>query len=303
MRKQRILTLVLALVLALSLAAPAMAAEAGDETLTRGEFVLALFGLSGAEDAAPGEAVFEDVPAEGELAKAVAWAAESGIVNGYGNGCFGPDDPVTREQMAAMLYRNAQLLGQGFQGLWMFPLDYPDADQISPWADEAMHWVVMKGILIGTDLGLEPKATATDDQLALVLQRWQESVEPAEEEDGQNPVMNFVGEYQCDRAHAVVEAEGKDIARVVITWGGSAWEQGCWVMSAPLDPETLRMDYANCTMTELVYKDDGTLDTETVVYEGGTGYFQFNEGSSFVWHDDQEDRDLTFEWSFVPEES
>ena len=103
MRKQRILTLVLALVLALSLAAPAMAAEAGDETLTRGEFVLALFGLSGAEDAAPGEAVFEDVPAEGELAKAVAWAAESGIVNGYGNGCFGPDDPVTREQMAAML--------------------------------------------------------------------------------------------------------------------------------------------------------------------------------------------------------
>ncbi len=296
--KKRIVTLVLALALVLSLAAPALAAD-GDEILTRGEFVRALYELSGEEEMEPRQAYFEDVPMSGDLAVAVRWAVQNGIVNGYGDGRFGPDDPVTREQMAAMLYRNAQRLGQGFQGMWMFLLDYPDADQISPWADEAMHWVVMKGIIIGTDKGLEPKATATDDQLALVLQRWQESVYP-EEEDGQNPVMNFVGEYQCDRAHAVVEAEGKDLARVVITWGGSAWEQGMWVMSAPLDPETLRADYDNCTMCIQSYKEDGSLDTETVVYEDGTGYFQFGEGSSFVWHDDREDRDLTFEWSFVP---
>ena len=121
----------------------------------------------------PRQAYFDDVPMHGDLALAIRWAVGNGIVKGYGDGRFGPDDPVTREQMATMLYRNAVLLGQGFQGMWMFYLNYPDAAEISEWADEAMHWVVMNGILIGSDRGLEPKANATDAQLATVLDRWQ----------------------------------------------------------------------------------------------------------------------------------
>ena len=178
MKHSKLLSLVLALMLALSLAAvPALAAEAedGDAALTRGEFVTALYRLSDDWVEAPQED-YDDVPAEGEVAVAVRWATENGIVNGYGRRRFGPDDPVTREQMAAMLYRWAQKQGQGFQGLWYFPLDFPDAAQVSDWADEAMHWVVMHDIIIGTDKGLEPKATATDDQLSLVLQRWQKSL-------------------------------------------------------------------------------------------------------------------------------
>jgi hypothetical protein len=74
----------------------------------RGEFVRALYKLADESAAEPKQDHFDDVPPEGSLAQSVRWAADSGIVNGYGNGKFGPDDPVTREQMAAMLYRNAQ---------------------------------------------------------------------------------------------------------------------------------------------------------------------------------------------------
>ncbi len=174
MKHRKLISIALALLLALSLCTPAFAAE-GD-TLTRGEFVSALFALSGVTDIAADRADFTDVPADSTLAPAIRWAVGEGIVKGYGNGKFGPDDPVTREQMATMLYRYAQVLGQGFQGMWYFLLDYPDAGRISDWADEAMHWCVMNGIIVGTDKGLEPKATATDDQLAIVLERWQNSL-------------------------------------------------------------------------------------------------------------------------------
>ena len=178
MRLRNLLPVVLVLMMTLSLTVPALAADtdAENKTLTRGEFVIALYKLTEAWDGAPTQDCYDDVPAEGELAAAISWATVNGIVNGYGNRRFGPDDPVTREQMAAMLYRNAKLYGRGFRGMWMFRLDYPDAAEIAPWADEAMHWVVMQGILKGTDKGLEPKAAATDAQLSLVLQRWQKSL-------------------------------------------------------------------------------------------------------------------------------
>ena len=295
MNVKKIVTLMLALALVLSLTVPALAAEA-DETLTRGEFVLELYAQNGSDSIDPNQEVFDDVPATGDLAQAIRWARANGVVNGYGDGRFGPDDPVTREQMAAMLYRYAQALGKGFQGLWMFPLEFADAAEVSEWANEAMHWVVMKGIIIGTDKGLEPKATATDDQLSLVLQRWQEALK-AEGDDGQNPVMNFVGEYACDRARARVEAEGKEFARVVIQWSNSVSSLAQWVMSGKLDLDTLRVDYSNCIKTELTYNSNGELESETQDYENGTGSFVFGEDSTFTWHDDQEGRELVFQWA------
>ena len=87
-----------------------------------------------------------------------------------------------------MLYRWAQAKGQGFLGMWMFLLDYPDADQISDWADEAMHWCVMNKIIIGTDVGLEPKGTATDEQLSLVLGRWQEALLDTSDSEAESEV-------------------------------------------------------------------------------------------------------------------
>ncbi len=75
-----------------------------------------------------------------------------------------------------MLYRRAQAPGKGFQGAWMFRLDYPDADKVSAYANEAMHWVVMHEVLTGTDKGLEPRSYATEEQLSLVLRRWQKAL-------------------------------------------------------------------------------------------------------------------------------
>ncbi len=178
MKHRKYLSLALAMVLALSLAVSAVAedVQTGDEVLTRGDFVVALYQLTEAWDGEAKQDIFDDVPAEGDLALAVSWASANGIVYGYDDRAFGPDDPVTREQMAAMLYRNAKMYGQGFVGMWYFPLAFPDAAEVSDWADEAVHWVVMNEIIVGTDKGLEPKALTTDDQLALVLERWQKTI-------------------------------------------------------------------------------------------------------------------------------
>ena len=176
MKLRKALSVLLALLLCLSLCAPAFAADA--DVLTRGRFVCALYDLSGVKNDAP-QARFDDVPTQGELALAVGWAVENGIVNGYGDGRFGPDDPVTREQMAAMLFRNAQALGQAPQGTWMFPLGFADASEISAYAEKAVQWAVMNRIILGADGLIEPKALATEGQLALVLDRWQDFLIPA----------------------------------------------------------------------------------------------------------------------------
>ena len=189
--------LALAMALTLCLAVPALAADAqaGDEALTRGEFVTGLFGVSGDADAAAAQSAFDDVPAEGALAKAVGWAAEKGVVNGYGDGRFGPDDPVTREQMVTMLYRCAQTLGQAPQGDWMFPLGFRDADTVSDWADRAVQWAVMNRIIGGTGSGIEPKATATDKQLSIVLDRWQSFLTP--EGESRSIMIVYTSDVHC----------------------------------------------------------------------------------------------------------
>ena len=178
MKHRKLLIIVTALTIALSLTVSAFAedAQAGDKILTRGNFVISLYQLTEAWDGEAKQDIFDDVPAEGDLALAVSWASANGIVFGYDDRIFAPDDPVTREQMATMLYRNTKLYGKGFEGMWYFPLDFPDASEVSDWADEAMHWVVMNEIIAGTDKGLEPKALATEGQLAFVLERWQKTV-------------------------------------------------------------------------------------------------------------------------------
>ena len=182
MKKRTLLSLLLTLAMALSLCSGALAADdSGTKTLTRGKFVTELFEICGSDDTAAQQEFFSDVPAEGDLAQAVNWAVAAGVVNGYADGTFRPEKAVTREQMAAMFYRYAQKIGKGFTGTWMFPLNFPDADKITPYADEAMHWVVMNGIIIGTGKGLEPQALSTENQLSIVLDRWQKSLSDSED--------------------------------------------------------------------------------------------------------------------------
>ena len=108
----------------------------------------------------------------------MVWAQGKGIVNGYTDGTFGPNNPITREQMAAILYRYAQYKGQGFTGSWMFLLDFVDRADIASWADEAVHWCTMKGIVNGkAGKVFDPKGNATRAEAAAMIQRFCEALE------------------------------------------------------------------------------------------------------------------------------
>ena len=159
---KKLIALFLALALAASLGAAAWAAE--DAPADRAAAAAVLWDLAGRPvvNYAPG---FEDLDAGADYMDAVRWAASEGIIKGYDARTFGPNDPVTREQFAVMIYRYAQSLGLGFRGAWYFPLDYADAGEISDWANEAVHWVVMNGKPEFADGRLQPKASLTHGNL------------------------------------------------------------------------------------------------------------------------------------------
>ena len=149
-------------------------------TATRAQVATMLWRMEGSP-ASAGRIEYADVSAGAWYAPAVRWASAAGVITGYnapdGSGMiFAPDAPVTREQLAAMLYRYAQSKGQGFTGAWMFLLDYPDAATVSEWADEAMHWMTMHGIINGIDGKLAPRFSATRAQIATMFMRYSESV-------------------------------------------------------------------------------------------------------------------------------
>lgn len=143
-------------------------------TTTRGMIVSMLHRLEGSP--AVGSADFSDVASGDWYADPVAWAASEGIVGGYGDGTFGPNDPITREQMASILYRYADYKGLDVSA--RASLDaYSDADSVSPWASDVMSWAVSEGIISGmTEDTLAPQGTATRAQVAAMFQRFLENV-------------------------------------------------------------------------------------------------------------------------------
>ena len=143
-----------------------------DKALTRGQAVTILWRLEGSP-VVNYAMNFSDVTENTDCAEAVRWAASRGIAQGYSSGAFGVSDPVTREQFAALLYRCAQSKGQGFTGTWAFPLNYPDAQQISGFAYEPLCWLTMNGVISGTNSGmLNPQGTTTRAQAVVMLQRY-----------------------------------------------------------------------------------------------------------------------------------
>lgn len=117
---------------------------------------------------------FDDVDPDSYYAEAVRWAASQGITSGYGH-TFGPHDPVTREQFAAMLYRFADTYGRDTAQGGMALREFADYDAISPYAAQALNWAVGEGILSGTGANtLSPRGQATRAQVALMLCRFLE---------------------------------------------------------------------------------------------------------------------------------
>ncbi len=93
---------------------------------------------------------------------------------GYGDGRFGPNDAITREQLAAMLYRYEQKRGSGgFTGAWMFLLDFADREEVSGWAYEAMCWMTMNHVIQGKgNRILDPRGYAARAEAAAMVQRY-----------------------------------------------------------------------------------------------------------------------------------
>ena len=138
---------------------------------TRAMIVAILNRLEGGPTA-DGE-TFTDVHNGDWYAEAVNWAASKGIIAGFEDGTFRPNDPITREQMAAILYNYAQWKGMDVSARADLSRY---SDQPSAWANEVMQWAVGKGLISGTSATtLDPQGHATRAQVAAILQRFLES--------------------------------------------------------------------------------------------------------------------------------
>lgn len=140
------------------------------EPMTRAMFVTALGRMAGVDPTAYPASSFLDVTAGSYYSGYVAWAVETGIVQGISDSLFGPGANVTREQIAVFLYRYAEHIGMDVRiGQTAQPHTFGGEDIVSPWAMTAMVWANNRGIMKGTGNGMEPQAEATRAQVAQML--------------------------------------------------------------------------------------------------------------------------------------
>lgn len=140
--------------------------------VTRGMLTTVLYRQAGQPDYDPGDEKLEDVTAGAWYERSVAWAASVGIVDGMGDGTFQPNQNVTREQVAVMVYRYAKSsLGWDVSEKGSLS-QFSDRKKVSDWATEGLSWAVGAGILNGKDGGtLDPQGTATRGEIAAIMQR------------------------------------------------------------------------------------------------------------------------------------
>ena len=145
-------------------------------TATRGMMATILWRME-SSPAPKGKNSFTDVVAGKWYADAITWAAENGIFAGYGKDKFGPNDPITREQLAAIFYRYADY--KGYDLTVKGNLDtFKDADKITDYAKTAMQWAVSSGLVKGKSGNLlDPQGTATRAEIAAMLHRFIEKYE------------------------------------------------------------------------------------------------------------------------------
>ena len=146
-------------------------------TVTRGMMATIFWRMEGSL-APKGENSFTDVEAGMWYTDAITWAAENGIFAGYSMDKFGPDDPITREQLTAIFYRYADY--KGYKLTVTGNLDkFEDADKITDYAKMVMQWAVGNGLIKGkAETLLDPQGTATRAEIAAMLHRFIEKVKP-----------------------------------------------------------------------------------------------------------------------------
>ena len=146
-------------------------------TVTRGMMATILWRMEGSL-APKGENSFTDVEAGMWYTDAITWTAENGIFAGYSKDKFGPDDPITREQLTAIFYRYADY--KGYKLTVTGNLDkFEDADKITDYANTVMQWAVGNGLIKGKSENLlDPQGTATRAEISAMLHRFIEKAKP-----------------------------------------------------------------------------------------------------------------------------
>lgn len=139
-----------------------------EQAMTRGMFVTVL-GNNAKVDGTVRQSSFSDVKPSDYYAPFVEWAASNGIVSGTGGGKFSPNESVTREQMAVILYRYVESIGGDTTYTTNALNRFPDANRVSSYANQALQWAVSHGLLSGSDGKLLPQGTATRAQVAQVF--------------------------------------------------------------------------------------------------------------------------------------
>ncbi len=141
--------------------------------MTRAMLVTVLWRYDG--EPREGTNVFTDVPGGQWYTRAVAWAAENGIVGGLGNDRFDPNGRITREQLAAILFRYSVYKGYNTDQ-YDSMTGFPDRNKVSAWAKESYGWAVGAGLISGNGGRLDPQGSATRAQVATILMRFIQNI-------------------------------------------------------------------------------------------------------------------------------
>ena len=236
-----------------------------DGKMTRAMLVTVLWRYAGEVEL--GENVFSDVPEGQWYTQAVAWAAHTQVVNGMGENLFQPDGNVTREQMAAILYRYSQKIGADTSAAASLSA-FPDEGKVSDWAKEAMQWAVGEGLIGGTNIGgtayLDPQGFATRAQVATILMRFVQYVDEqeipeicwhanTELRDAQEPTCTesgYTGDSYCVDCGELL-AQGEEIPAT-----GHSYENGVCTQCGEASPVK---DTISLTVAESTYHIGMTL--------------------------------------------
>lgn len=254
---------------------------------TRGMIVTVLYRLAG-EPNSSSTTRFADVAAGSWYAPAVAWAASHDIVNGTSPTTFSPNAPITREQMAVILYRYADYRGYD-RSPWASLSVYYDADQVSSYARKAMEWACGAGLLKGiTQTVLSPQGTATRAQVAEIFSRFCQTVIPGGLVNQQKMIQNIENSSlrKKDTLAAMAKvllADGFAPAFVAGLLGNIIEEGACgifessaYVSRPELEPDYLQYmdenyDYRNIYSGQYIYNGFSISDVYNMILELGPG--------------------------------
>lgn len=146
-----------------------------DLSMTRGMFVTVLGRMEGADVTTYTAKTFDDVALGEWYAPYVEWATKNGVISGYGNGKFGPNDAITREQMAVILMNYAEMIGQDTTAVGDVS-GFADRGKISDWAKTQVSWAIGAKLMNGkSDTLLDPAGQATRAEVSTILRRFMET--------------------------------------------------------------------------------------------------------------------------------